>query len=170
MSELLMAAVRESDRGTVSRSVTDQLDCAMEQERLKRIVEDQALTHEAMDPSVVSRIREDMERAAAQRLQPHFVAAFFLEAVRLFGGKPSEPEKGRYRLGKVPDRIFERARRLPGGASITNVYERITFEKSLRNVLGKTHATFFYPGHPVVDAAGQLVLERCGGNLVRGAA
>lgn len=169
LSELLMAAVREQGHGTVSRKVTEQLDFAMEKERLKRMVEDQALTHEAMDPAILDRLREDMERAAAQRLQPHFVAAFFLEAVRLFGGRSSEPEKGRYRLGKVPDRIFERARRLPGGASIANVYERITFEKSLRSVQGKTHATFFYPGHPVVDAARQLVLELCGGNLARGA-
>lgn len=114
--------------------------------------------------------RGDLERAAARRLQSHFVASFFLEAVRLFGGKPTEPEKGRFKLGKVPDVIFERARRLPGGGSISNVYERVTFEKSLRSVEGRTPATFFYPGHPVVDAAGQLVLERCGENLARGAA
>jgi len=122
-----------------------------------------------MDPTVLGSIREDMERAAARRLQPHFVASFFLEAVKLFGGKPTEPERGRFRLGKVPDVIFERARRLPGGASITNTYERVTFEKSLRSVKGKAPATFFYPGHPVVDAAGLLVLERCGENLTRGA-
>lgn len=170
LSDLLIAAVREDDRGTVSRNVTDVLDYAMEQERLRRIIEDQTLTHEAMDPDVLGSMREEMERAAARRLQPHFVASFFLEAVRLFGGKPAEPEKGRYRLGKVPDRIFERARRLPGSSGISNVYERITFEKSLRSVKGKPPATFFYPGHPVVDAAGQLVLERCGENLVRGAA
>jgi superfamily II DNA or RNA helicase len=170
LSDLLIKAVRESNRGTVSRNVTSALDLAMERERLRRIIEDQALTHEAMDPEVLGSMREEMERAAARRLQPHFVASFFLEAVRLFGGKPTEPEKGRYRLGKVPDRIFERARRLPGGASLANVYERITFEKPLRSVKGKLPATFFYPGHPVVDAAGQLVLERCSENLARGAA
>ncbi len=169
LSDLLMAAVREGNRGTVSRHVTDALDFAMEQERLKGIIEGQALTHEAMDPNVLGSIREDMERAAARRLQPHFVASFFLEAVKLFGGKPTEPERGRFRLGKVPDVIFERARRLPGGASIHNHYERVTFEKSLRSVKGRAPATFFYPGHPVVDAAGLLVLERCGENLARGA-
>ncbi len=169
LSELLMTAVREKNRGATNRSVVGEIDALMEQERLGKIVADQALTHEAMDPSLLGRIREDMERAEAQRLQPHFVAAFFLEAVRLFGGKPTEPEKGRFNLGKVPDVIFERARRLPGGASIANVYERSTFEKSLRSMQGKAHAAFFYPGHPVVDAAGQLVLELCGENLARGA-
>ncbi len=169
LSDLLMAAVRDGNRGTMGRGITDALDLAMEQERLRGIIEGQALTHEAMDPSVLGRIRSDMERAEAQRLQPHFVASFFLEAVRLFGGKPTEPETGHFRIGKVPDLIFERARRLPGGGSISNVYERITFEKSLRSVKWKPPAAFFYPGHPVVDAAGQLVLERCGENLARGA-
>ncbi|MBA3637228.1 MAG: DUF3883 domain-containing protein, partial [Rubrobacteraceae bacterium] len=169
LSDLLMAAVRDSNYGTVSRHVTDALDFAMEQERLRGIIEDQALTHEAMDPAVLGRGREQMERADARRLQPHFVASFFLEAIRLFQGKPTEPEKGRFRLGKVPDVIFERARRLPGGASISNTYERVTFEKSLQSVKGKPPATFFYPGHAVVDAAVQRVLDRCGENLARGA-
>ncbi|MBA3424614.1 MAG: DUF3883 domain-containing protein [Rubrobacter sp.] len=169
LSDLLMAAVRDGNRGTVGRGITDALDFAMEQERLKEIIAGQALTHEAMDPAVVGKIRAEMERAEAQRLQPHFVASFFLAAVKLFGGKTSEPEKGRYRLGKVPDLIFQRARRLPGGRSIHDTYERITFEKFLKSVKGKTFATFFYPGHPIVDAAGQLVLERCGENLARGA-
>ena len=168
LSDLLMEAVREGRRGTVSRRVTDAVDFALEQERLKGVIEDQALAHEAMDPEVLESIREDMERAAAQRLQPHFVASFFLEAVKLFGGKPTEPEKGRFNLGKVPDVIFERARRLPGGASIHHTYERVTFEKSLRTVKRRQPAKFFYPGHPIVDAAGLLVLERCGENLARG--
>src|SRR5215211_5822767 len=170
LSDLLMAAVRDSNNyGTVSRHVTDALDFAMEQERLRGIIEDQALTHEAMDPAVLGRSREEMERADARRLQPHFVASFFVEAIRLFGAKPTEPEMGRFRLGKVPDVIFERARRLTGGASIADKYERVTFEKSLRTVKGKPPATFFYPGHPVMDAAVQRVLERCGENLTRGA-
>jgi superfamily II DNA or RNA helicase len=169
LSDMLMAAVRDDNRGTVSHHVTDALDFAMEQERLRRIIDDQALTHEAMDPAVLSRGREEMERADARRLQPHFVASVFLEAIRLFKGKPTEPEKGRFKLGKVPNVIFERARRLPGGGSISNVYERVTFEKSLRSAKGRPPATFFYPGHPVVDAAVQRVLERCGENLARGA-
>ena len=72
-------------------------------------------------------------------------------------------------MGKVPDVIFERARRLTGGASIADKYERVTFEKSLRSVKGKPPAKFFYPGHPVVDAAVERVLDRCGENLTRGA-
>ena len=41
-----------------------------------------------MDASRVYRIREDMERAEARRLQPHYIESFFLEAfqqARRFG-------------------------------------------------------------------------------------
>ena len=33
-----------------------------------------------MDSSRVARVREDMERADARRLQPHYIESFFLEA------------------------------------------------------------------------------------------
>ena len=33
-----------------------------------------------MDVTKVRQIREDMERAEARRLQPHFIASFFMEA------------------------------------------------------------------------------------------
>ena len=39
-----------------------------------------------MDASKVQQIREDMERAEARRLQPHFIESFFLEAFRILGG------------------------------------------------------------------------------------
>ncbi len=46
---------------------------------------------ETMDVSRVMRIREDMERAEARRLQPHYVESFFLEAFKQLGGNlPAE--------------------------------------------------------------------------------
>ena len=48
-----------------------------------------------MDVTRVRAIREDMERADARRLQPHFIASFFIEAFRLLGGTIHEREIGR---------------------------------------------------------------------------
>ena len=42
-----------------------------------------------MDATRVRRIKEDMERADARRLQPHFIASFFLEALKLLGAHQS---------------------------------------------------------------------------------
>jgi len=49
-------------------------------------LEERALAHDAMDASRVARVREDIERAEARRLQPHYIASFFLEAFQQLGG------------------------------------------------------------------------------------
>ncbi len=57
-----------------------------------------------MDVTRVRAIREEMERADARRLQPHFIASFFLEAFKLLGGKVHEREPKRYEITHVPAR------------------------------------------------------------------
>ena len=47
---------------------------------LQDLLEERALAHDVMDASRVARVREDMERAEARRLQPHYIESFFLEA------------------------------------------------------------------------------------------
>ena len=54
--------------------------------QLQDLLEERALAHDAMDASRVHRIREDMERAEARRLQPHYIESFFLEAFQRLGG------------------------------------------------------------------------------------
>ncbi|MGV2389665.1 MAG UNVERIFIED_CONTAM: hypothetical protein LVR29_19695 [Microcystis novacekii LVE1205-3] len=48
----------------------------LDQERLRELLEERALARIRWMPSKVQKIREDMERAEARRLQPHFIAAF----------------------------------------------------------------------------------------------
>ena len=48
------------------------------------------------------RIREDMERAEARRLQPHFIASFFMEAFQLLGGSIQQRETKRFEIKHVP--------------------------------------------------------------------
>ena len=51
-----------------------------------------ALAHDAMDASQVHRIREEMERAEARRLQPHYIESFFREAFQRLGGSAKQRE------------------------------------------------------------------------------
>ena len=59
---------------------------ALDRDQLQDLLEERALAHDAMDASRVHRIREDMERAEARRLQPHYIESFFLEAFQRLGG------------------------------------------------------------------------------------
>ena len=122
-----------------------------------------------MDVTLVRSIREDMERAEARRLQPHFIASFFLEAFKRLGGAAHEREPKRYEVKHVPAVIRNRDRAIGRGQPILPRYERITFEKTLITVPGKPLAAFVCPGHPLLDATIDLVLERHRDLLVRGA-
>ena len=55
-----------------------------------------------MDASRVRRVREEMERAGARRLQPHYIESFFREAFRQLGGSARQREPRRYQVSHVP--------------------------------------------------------------------
>ena len=46
------------------------------------VLEERQLVHDAMDASRVQRVCEEMERAEARRLQPHYIESFFHEVFR----------------------------------------------------------------------------------------
>jgi len=121
-----------------------------------------------MDLTQVMRIREEMERAQARRLQPHFIASFFLEAFRLLGGSIREREPRRYEIAHVPAVIRNRDRLIGTGEAVLTRYERICFDKELINVPGKPLAAFVCPGHPLLDSTIDIILERYRDLLRRG--
>jgi superfamily II DNA or RNA helicase len=113
--------------------------------------------------------QDPMERAEARRLQPHFIAAFFLEAFKRLGGSMREREPKRYEITHVPAVIRNRDRILGAREGVLQRYERVTFEKERISIPGKPPAAFICPGHPLLDATIDLVLERERDLLKRGA-
>jgi hypothetical protein len=68
----------------------------------------------------------------------------------------------------LPALIRQRDRLIGIGEPILPRCERITFEKSLRAVSGQPLATFVSPGHPLLAATLDLILERNRDLLKRG--
>jgi superfamily II DNA or RNA helicase len=169
LRELLLEAVRYGDRPEVRARLTQVVDHALDRGRLRQLLEERALARDSMDVRRVQMIREDMERAEARRLQPHFIAAFFLEAFKLLGGTVREREPKRYEVTHVPAVIRNRDRAIGTREAVLPRYERIAFEKDLISVPGKPLATFVCPGHPLLDATIDLVIERYRDQLKRGA-
>jgi superfamily II DNA or RNA helicase len=169
LRDLLLEAIRYGDQPNVKARLFQVVDQALDREHLRELVEERALTRDAMDVTKVRQIREDMERAEARRLQPHFIAAFFLEAFRLLGGTIHEREPKRYEIKHVPAVIRNRDREIGRGEAVLTRYERITFEKELISVPGKPLAAFVCPGHPLLDATLDLIIERHRDLLKRGA-
>ncbi len=169
LRELLLEAIRYGDQPHVKAKLTREIDRALDRKHLQDLLQERALAHETLSAARVQEIREDMERAEARRLQPHFVASFFRAAFELLGGTLREREAKRYEITHVPTVIRNRDRLIGTGEHVLPKYERITFEKNLIAVMDKPLAEFVCPGHPLLDATIDLILERHRDLLKRGA-
>ena len=169
LRDLLIEAIRHGERPEVMSYLTTVLDHALDRGHLQDLLEERALAHDAMDASRVQRIREDMERADARRLQPHYIESFFLEAFKNLGGTAKQREPRRYEVTHVPAPVRNRDRLIGIGEPVLPRYERIAFEKSLVAPQGLPLAAFVCPGHPLLDSVIGLTLERHRDLLRRGA-
>ena len=86
LRDLLIEAIRYGEQPEVRARLTTVVEHALDRDQLQDLLEERALAHDAMDASRVQRIREEMERAEARRLQPHYIESFFLEAFKRLGG------------------------------------------------------------------------------------
>jgi superfamily II DNA/RNA helicase len=168
LRDLLIEAIRYGDQPEVRARLTTVLEHALDRGQLQDLLEERALVHDAMDASRVRRIREDMERAEARRLQPHYIESFFLEAFQRLGGSAKQREPRRYEVTHVPAPVRNRDRLVGIGAAVLPRYERIAFEKSLVAPTGQPLAAFLCPGHPLLDSVIDLTIERHRDLLKRG--
>jgi len=169
LRDLLIDAVRYGERPEVRARLTRAIADAVDRRRLQELLEERALVHDAMDTRQVARVRAEMERAEARRLQPHYIESFFLEAFKHLGGALRQREPRRYEVTHVPAAIRNRDRVIGVGEPALPRYERIAFEKSLLTPPGQPPAAFVCPGHPLLDATLDLLLERHRDLLRRGA-
>jgi superfamily II DNA or RNA helicase len=168
LRELLLRAIRYGDLPEVRARLTRAIENGVDRPHLEGLIEDRALAHDVMDSRRVARVREEMERAEARRLQPHYIESFFLEAFKRLGGTVRQREPRRYEITHVPAPVRNRDRQIGAGDPVLARYERITFEKGLIAPQGQPLAAFVCPGHPLLDAALDLTLERHRDLLKRG--
>jgi hypothetical protein len=88
--------------------------------------------------------------------------AFFAEAFRLLGGRVSARETGRFEITQVPAEVRDRDRQIGLEAPVLRRYERICFEREHLRAVGKPKADLVAPGHPLLDAVVDLVVEQYG--------
>jgi superfamily II DNA or RNA helicase len=168
LRDLLIQAIRYGERPEIRAKLTQVIADAVDRPHLQDLLEERALAHDVMDASRVARVREEMERAEARRLQPHYIESFFLEAFKQLGGTTRQREARRYEVTHVPAPVRNRDRMIGTGEPVLPRYERIAFEKSLITPPGQAPAAFVCPGHPLLDATLDLTLERHRDLLRRG--
>ncbi|MCY3923482.1 MAG: helicase-related protein, partial [Chloroflexi bacterium] len=169
LRDLLIEAIRYGEKPDVKARLEQAIENAVDQPHLQGLMEDRALTPELMDASRIAKVREDMERAQARRLQPHYIEEFFREAFQRLGGTLRQRESRRYEIRNVPAVIRNRDRIIGVGEPVLQRYERVVFEKDRIAPHGQPFAAFVCPGHPLLDATLDLTLERHRDLLRRGA-
>ena len=160
LRDLLIEAIRYGERPDVRERLTKAIDHAIDPAQVGALLEERNLAHDVMDASRVARVREDMERAEARRLQPHYIESFFMEAFKQLGGSVRPREAKRFEVTNVPAPIRNRDRLIGVGKPLLARYERIAFEKDGVALPGQPLAAFIGPGHPLLDSTLDLTLER----------
>lgn len=168
LRELLIEAIKYGNDPKVKNALLEVVDDSLDIEKLRELIEENALTDDTMDVSKVMEIKEEMERIEAHKLQPHFIEAFFIEAFRKLGGKIFPREHGRYEITAVPHSVKNRDMQIGFGEPVTSKYERVCFEKTDQNIPGLPPATMICPGHPLLEATSDIIRERFGSVLKKG--
>ncbi len=168
LREILIEAIRYGERPEV-RAKLDQIIDAEVSAGLDKLMQERALHHDVLAEADIRELRLRMEEARARRLQPHYVQAFFTEAFPLLGGRMSPREAGRFEITHVPAEVRDRDRQIGLGAPVLRRYERICFEREHVRVTGQPRADLLAPGHPLLDATVDLIIERYGTLLKSGA-
>ena len=176
LKDLLVDAIRYGSDPAVRARLLERVEGALDTAHLRAILQRNALCEEVMNPERLYAVKEEMDKAEARKLQPYFVRSFFLQAFRQLGGDLRNREPGRYEVSHVPAMIRERDRQITGRnrRSIEPVlrrYERICFEKQfvrLADRVGAPMASLMHPGHPLMQATIDLMLEHHRSKLKQG--
>jgi superfamily II DNA or RNA helicase len=177
LKDLLIQAIRYGDQPEVRERLTKKIDKILDSEHIKSLLDRNALAQETMSPDRLFAVKEVMEKAEARRLQPYFVRAFFMKAFDALGGSIYPRETGRYEITHVPTVIRERDRRITGRnrreqEPVLRRYERICFTRDAIQPLDKpglSRAALMHPGHPLMLALSDLILEQHANLLRQGA-
>jgi superfamily II DNA or RNA helicase len=177
LKDLLIQAIRYGDQPEVRERLTRKVDQFLDREHIKSLLERNALAQETMSPDRLFAVKEQMEKAEARRLQPYFVRAFFIKAFQSLGGSMYPREKDRFEITHVPTGIRERDRRITGRnrreqEPVLRRYERVCFTREAIQPLDKpgiSRAVLMHPGHPLMLALSDLILEQHANLLRQGA-
>lgn len=168
LRDLLVEAIRYGEDPEVKAKLRQVVDDSLDIQKVRDMLDEYALIQDTMDVSKVMKIKTEMERAEAHKLQPFFIEAFFKEAFRSVGGKMNPREHGRYEVTHVPAAVRDRDRLIGFGSPVLKKYERICFDKDNINVQSLAQADLFCPGHPLLEAVIDLVIERSREAMKRG--
>ncbi len=177
LKEMLLEAIRYGDKPEVRARHSKKIDNAFDLDHILSIINRDALAPESLTAEHLFAVKLEMEKAEARRLQPYFVRSFFMKGFESLGGSMHPREAGRFEITHVPASIRERDRLITGRnrrelAPVLKRYERVCFTKDAVRPLDKpglAFANMIHPGHPLMLAVSDIILEQHSNLLRQGA-
>lgn len=170
LKDLLVEAIRKGEDPETQKRRDEVIESSLNTRKLMEIIQRNALVDNHMSLEQLYTIKEEMEKAEARKLQPHFIRSFFFEAFTALHGQLRPREKGRFEIPNVPAAIRENDKQKGNKrAPVTQKYERICFVKDHVSIKGKPKATFIHPMHPLMRATTDLTLAQHREKLKQGA-
>lgn len=174
LKTMLLEAIRYGDQPEVRARLSQKIDNALDRDHLMTILNRDALAQESLSAERLFAVKEEMEKAEARRLQPYFVRSFFMKGFESLGGSIFSRESDRFEVTHVPAVLRERDRLITGRnrrdlAPVLRRYERVCFTKDAVRPVdrpGLTFASMIHPGHPLMLALSDVLLEQHA-NLLR---
>lgn len=167
LRDLLLDAIRYGDDPEVRARLNQVVDASLDTAAIKDLLKEYALTSDVMDASSVNAIREDMERMEARKLEPHFIQAFFMAAMKRLGGRVEAREPGRFEVLEVPFSVRSMDMGAQNGC-VLPAYERICFDKASKEGPGLVSAELVCPGEPLLDGIVKVLVGQLGHALKQG--
>jgi len=177
LKDMLIEAIRYGDQPEVRDRLSQRIEHNFDHENLKTLLNRNALAQESLSPERLFAVKDEMEKAEARRLQPYFVRSFFMKGFELLGGSSYPRESGRFEITHVPAVLRERDRVITGRnrrdlAPVLKRYERVCFTKEAMRPVERTGlapAVMIHPGHPLMLAVSDVLLEQHANLLRQGA-
>lgn len=167
LRDLLLDAIRYGDDPEVRARLNQVVDASLDTAAIKDLLKEYALTSDVMDVTSVNAIREDMERIEARKLEPHFIQAFFMAAMKRLGGRVEAREPGRFEVLEVPFSVRSMDMGAKNGC-VLPAYERICFDKASKEGPGLVPAELVCPGEPLLDGIVKVLVGQLGHALKQG--
>ena len=168
LRELLIEAVRYGEQPYVEARLSAVVDATVG-DALREVVHDRALVSDVMTSADVERIRDEMERAEARKLQPHFIRSFFLKRSRCSAAPSGNGSRAASRSATCRRSCVAGTARSASArrccAATSGSPSRRSSSPSRRGPL----AEYVTPGHPLLDGTIDLIIERYDSLLRQGA-
>lgn len=166
LADLLLEAIREDQTPERQAYLDTVIDSSLDTDRLRHIMAQDVLATDTLDVEDVRRVRADIERANAARLQPHYIQNFFARALEDLGGHLASNRDGTWRIRRVP--LALRVSSATGAQRpLSDRYDSLAFDKA--NVADPGRTDLVAVGHPLLDATVEETLAKHKGALDMGA-